>query len=124
MAKNGFTSAQYKEALELPKQLDENLNDLYELVEITSPFPDIVTFNYQQNISKRQLISRIELIAEHIENELVPSLDNGDLPYKDIAEKFEQLKQLLEEYYPLFQVGNLATQVRVIKPGNSPVHET
>jgi hypothetical protein len=119
MDKYGFTLVQYKEALELPKHLQENLDTLYALVDRTSPFPEIVTANYQQSISKQQLISKIDLIVEQVEVELTPSLDDEDLPYKDIQEKFQNLEQMLEELHPLFQAGSLPAQVRIMKSGIS-----
>jgi len=121
MGEYGFTTAQYKEGVELPKHLREHLDNLYELVDTTSPFPEIATVNHKQNISKQHLISKIDLIAEQLEDELAPSLDDKDLPCEDIREKFENLEQMLGELYPLFLTGSLPTQVRVMKLSNPPV---
>ncbi len=106
----------YKIAIELLEQTREQLKNLYELVDTTSPFPKITGLNKPQSISKQQFISKIEYILEKIEDEVIPSLEDATPQHQDIQEKLETLAQSLREFYPLKILQTLA---ETMNPGDN-----
>jgi len=87
-----ITQKQFKKAIRLLNMTNVHMQHLRKLLDAFSPLPTVVA-SQNQNI-----IYQLDIIAEQIDDHLIPCLRNSRLPREDIWEKFKPVKDALNKF--------------------------